>query len=264
MVMADVKNRLGRRDEAIAVLRQGLEATKGTDGYAEILYDLVNAYISRRQVRRGGEMHQGTAGHPLPPLDMPYPPQLVEFLEAQDGGDEGRLERRQGNPRRHPAQAAATTPASRRWPICYLGQCYHQQGDVEQQIIAYSEALKIDPYLSPARAGLAEIFMSRGNFAEAAEQYRMLLKGPHPDAEAALSLARILIMMRLREDKEKRDWEPVDKLLDQIERQELADPQPCRAQGGSAAGERSSQGGGRASRSNAPRSSPRTPRSGWP
>ena len=89
--------------------------------------------------------------------------------------------------------------------------------------------LKIDPYLVPARAGLAEIYMSRGNFAEAAEQYGMLLKGPHPDSEAALSLARILIMMRLREDKEKRDWEPVDKLLDQIERQKLADAPtlPC-------------------------------------
>ena len=43
--MADVKNRLGRHDEAVAVLRTGLENTKGTYGYAEILWDLVNANI---------------------------------------------------------------------------------------------------------------------------------------------------------------------------------------------------------------------------
>ena len=86
-----------------------------------------------------------------------------------------------------------------------------------EQIVAYSEAVKIDPYLYPARAGLAEIFLSRGNLAEAAEQYRVLVNGPHPEAEAVFSLARILIMMQLREDKEKRDWEPVDKVLDQIQ-----------------------------------------------
>ncbi len=46
MVMADVKIHLGRRDQAIEVLRQGLEATRGSDGYASLLYDLTNACIS--------------------------------------------------------------------------------------------------------------------------------------------------------------------------------------------------------------------------
>ncbi len=46
MVMADVKIHLGHRDQAIEVLRQGLEATRGTPGYAGLLYDLTNAYIS--------------------------------------------------------------------------------------------------------------------------------------------------------------------------------------------------------------------------
>ena len=44
-VMADVKNRLGRHDESVAILRMGLENTKGTPGYAEILWDVVNSNI---------------------------------------------------------------------------------------------------------------------------------------------------------------------------------------------------------------------------
>ena len=49
-------------------------------------------------------------------------------------------------------------------------------------------------------------------------------KVPVPISDVALALVRIVIMMQLREDKEKRDWEPVDKLLDQIERQESLSP----------------------------------------
>ncbi len=66
----------------------------------------------------------------------------------------------------------------------------HQQDDVEKQIVAYTEALKIDPYFAPARLGLAEIYLGRGNLAEAAEQYRLVAKGPPPDPDAMLILAQ--------------------------------------------------------------------------
>ena len=168
------------------------------------------------------------------------------------------------------------TPESRSWRICTSANATINRAMSRSRSIAYLAAVKIDPYLVPARQGLAEIYMSRGNFPAAAEQYSILLKGPHPDTEAALSLARIMIMMRLREDKEKRDWEPVDKLLDQIERQKaltpnvavlkaevlLAKDDPKDADEPKAAVER-----GAAAKSiskNAPRSSPRASRYGWP
>jgi tetratricopeptide (TPR) repeat protein len=218
MVMAEVKLYLGRRDEAIAVLRQGMEATEGTGGYGEIVYDLGNVYLSNGQFAEAEKCIKELREVRLPPLDQPFPWQLVGFLDAKRALMKGQWKVAMETlvdilPRLRDA------PGTQKLAYVYLGQCYHQQGDVEREIIAYSEAAKIDPYLYSARQGLAEIFLSRRNLAEAAEQYRAVLKGPHPEAEAVLSLARIWIRMRLLEDKEKRDWEPVDKLLDQIQRQ---------------------------------------------
>ena len=74
--MAEVKNRLGRHDEAMAVLRQGLENTKGTYGYAEVLWDLVNAQISDGkfdEAEKGIKELQG----------LGYKPPMVEFLQAR-------------------------------------------------------------------------------------------------------------------------------------------------------------------------------------
>ncbi len=219
-VMADVKNRLGRHDEAIAVLRQGLENTKGTLGYVEILWDLVNSniIIDRKFDEAEKEIKELR--------DLRYKPQRIEFLEARlafmkndwivaKESFEKVLPKLHDDPNDRDLQKFA---------YLYLGQCYRQQGKVEEQIEAYLAALKIDPYFILARTGLAEIYLGRGNFSAAAEQYSILLRGPRPDSESALALARILIMMRYREDKEKRDWEPVDKLLDQIERQRALTP----------------------------------------
>ena len=221
-VMAEVKNRLGRHKEAMEVLRMGLENTKGTYGYAEILWDVVNSDImdgrfdeaeKRIQELREIRFEQG----------LSYRPQLVKFLEARLAVMKGDwITARKIFVDILPK--LLDDPGILKLAHLYLGQCYHQQGDVEKQMVAYTEALKIDPLLSPARAGLAEIFMSRGKLADAAEQYRILVRSAHSDSEAVLSLARILIMIQLREDKEKRDWQPVDKLLDQIDRQRLLTP----------------------------------------
>ncbi len=200
---------------------KGLENTKGTPGYAEILWDVINLNIVDRkfdEAEKGiKELRDLRSGQDR------YRPQLVEFLEARLAVTKGDWS---------VAKAALLgvlprlqdDPGVQKLAYWHLGQCYHQEGDVEKQIIAYLEAVKIDPYMVSARMELAEIYMSRGDFPAAAEQYSKLLKAPRPDAETALSLARIMIMMRLREDKEKRDWEPVEKLLDQIERQKPPTP----------------------------------------
>ena len=219
-VMSDVKNRLGRHDEAVAVLRQGLENTKGTGGYAEILWDLANSNILVDRKFDVAEME-------LKELrDLHYKPQRVKFLEA-------RLALMKGDWNAAEAAFVDVLPKLhddpndrdiQRFAYLHLGQCYRQQGRPDKQMVACTEALKIDPYLSQARAGLAEIFMSQGKFVEAADQYRQMYQAPHPDLEAAFSLARTMILMRVSESKELRDWEPVDKLLNSIERQRSLSP----------------------------------------
>ena len=105
-----------------------------------------------------------------------------------------------------------------------LAQCYRQSGNPEQQLVAYKEALKIDPFLPTARQGLAEYYLSHQKYAEAQEQFRMMATGPAPSLDAALNLARTGIMMRLSEDREQRDWRPIDELLAQIVHQQSRTP----------------------------------------
>ncbi len=220
-VMFEVKNRLGQRDESVAVLRTGLENTKGTYGYAAILWELVRANIV------DGRLDEAAKG--IKELKEPYglndPPPRVKFLEAQ-------LAVAKGDWTAAKATLAEVIPKLQgdpqiqRLAQLILAQCYQrQQEDVEKQIVAYSAALNVDPNFTPARMGLADIFVSRGNLPEAYEQYRLAASAPRPDPAAAISLARVAIMMRIREDKEKRNWEPVDKLLDEIERQSKPTPE---------------------------------------
>jgi tetratricopeptide (TPR) repeat protein len=98
-----------------------------------------------------------------------------------------------------------------------LAQCYRQDGEPDKQMEQYSLALKLDPFLSQAHAGLAEVYLGRGQFGLAADEYLKVVKGPHPDTDSMLALARVSIMMRLREEKDKRDWKLVEQLLDQVE-----------------------------------------------
>ena len=194
-VMVDVKNHLGLRDESAAVLRLGLANTKGTDGYVDILWDVVNSNIvagkfdeAEKNIKELRELRVGPEGRTRP--------QLVEFVEARLAVMKGDWKAAK-KILKEVLPKLQDDPGVQKLAYLHLGQCDHQEGLVEEQIVAYSEALKIDPYLVPARVGLADIFMSRGNLAEAADQYRILANAPHPDPEAALSMARITIMLRL-------------------------------------------------------------------
>jgi tetratricopeptide (TPR) repeat protein len=213
--LAEVKNRLGLLDQAIAVLLQGLENTKG-DGYAEILWDLVNGYIDDGKFDEAEKRIKELQG-------LGYKPQRVDFLKGRLAVAEGKWD------------VGKTTlvavlpklldePGVQKQAHLYLAQCYRQEGLPDQQMSEYSAALKIDPYLSQALKGRAEIYLSRSEFPEAAEQYYQVVKGPRPDVESELALARIWIMIRLRGEKEKRDWKPVDDLLDQLEKQTSLGP----------------------------------------
>jgi len=210
--MAEVNTQRRQRDKAIEILRTGLENTKGSRGYVELLWELVNASIDN------GKLKEAEKG--LEELRDPHlraRPQLVDYVAARLAMAKGDFAKAMEIlvdvlPKLH------DVPGVQRLAYYLKGQCYRQLGgDVEGQITAYQEAVKIDRYFSPARAGLGEIFQSQGKLGDAAEQYAILVNGPHPDMNSAISLARIMIVVRLKQDKEKRDWAPVDDLLNQIE-----------------------------------------------
>ena len=213
--MAMIKTRLRRPNEAIVILQEGLQNTKGY-GYAEILWDMVNAYIVDQRFEDAEKHIKELQG-------LAYRAERVEYLKARLAVVENHWNEATSIlvallPKLHDD----TDLDIQKLAYLYLGQCYRQQGEPEKQIHAYLEALKIDSNLSQARMELAEVYLSLNKFQEAAEQYEKVVNGPHPEIEAAIGLARVMIMMRRREEPAKRDWKPVENLLDQIERQQPA------------------------------------------
>ena len=222
LVMADVKNRLGHPEEAIAIFKQGLDATVGTPGHADLLFELSNALVTGGQFSEAAKFMQELRDFRLPPpLDRPYPSERVDFLEAYRKLMMG--EWKAAKAILLEVLPSLHVPRDKKFAYFFLSQCYRQDGDPGRQIIALSEAVKIDPYFVSARQALADIYINQSNFPRAAEQYLALMKAPRPSPDAPLSLARIWIMELLRKNKEKRDWGPVDNLLEQIEKRRSLD-----------------------------------------
>ena len=101
--------------------------------------------------------------------------------------------------------------------LVFLAQCYAQTNhNVKDRITTLEQATKLLPTEYRARAALAEIYMSQGRMADAIEQYVEASKGSQRD-EAEFNLARAEIMYLLQQPEtaeKKRDWAPVEKLLD--------------------------------------------------
>jgi len=223
LVMADVKRRLGHPEEAIAIYKQGLSATVGTPGHADLLFELSNELVASGQFTEAAKFMQELRDFRLPPpLDRPYPPERVDFLEAYRKLMMG--EWKAAKAILLDVLPSLHVPRDKKFAYFFLSQCYRQEVDTGRQIIALSEAVKIDPYFLSARQALADIYINQSNLALAKEQYLALMKAPRPSPDAPLSLARIWIMELLRKDKERRDWKPVDNLLERIEKQRSLDP----------------------------------------
>jgi cellulose synthase operon protein C len=219
----------GHRPEAIEVLKQGLDATRGTDRYPDMLFTLTSEYIDGNMSAEAGKCLSELRELKYP-SGMPFPEALAGYLDA-------RLSIINNDWSAAKATLIKVAPQlgrpewSRYQCSAYLnlGQCYGQEFNQEQQMLAYSQAAKIDTYSVPARSGLAEIYLSKGNAKDALEQYVILTKAPHPEADAFLAAARTSIVIRLQQDPAKRDWEPVEKWLDDTERLFLIQPQNRRA-----------------------------------
>ena len=177
-VMADIKIRLGRRDEAMAVLRLGLENTKGTSGYADILWDVVNANIVAGKFDEAEKSIQELRDYRFG-QNLSYPPWLVEFAEARLAVTKNDW-------------AAALPiltdvlpklqkdPGVQKLAYLFLGQCYRSTGRTAKSDRRLLGGREDRSLLDPARVGLAEIYMSRG------ELRRGRRAIPHADRKAPI------------------------------------------------------------------------------
>jgi tetratricopeptide (TPR) repeat protein len=93
-----------------------------------------------------------------------------------------------------------------------LSQCYKELGEPEMQQNEYLQALSVDPEDLTAKLGWIGNLLNQGDIAGAIKEYRALVK-----LEPAVRpiLARLLISQNQRRPESQRDWNEVEKLIDQ-------------------------------------------------
>jgi tetratricopeptide (TPR) repeat protein len=216
--MADVESASKNNDKAIAIVRQGLAVTGQSP---QLLWTLTNRLIDTNRLPEAkttidtlrARHYESTQEE-----ELQYKP-LLEYLNA-------RLEMAQG----HWLAASQGFEKSRRNVLTpegfdlrkladmAIGTCYGRLGSVDQQIDAFRRALRNDPGLTSARAGLAEALLNSGNPDEALREFRELQKQEKLSAGGMLSLARLLIYKTFPIAADKRDWRPVETLLNAAEK----------------------------------------------
>ena len=205
--LADVELRSGQREKAVEVLDQGLKATHDDP---QLLWAKANLLIDTNKIPEAQKTIadlQATG----------YPKGLIEYLLA-------RIELVQGRwlPARVGFENARGTLTM--WPNLlkqvdfWIGQCYGQLNNNDQQLAAYRRALKLDPFYTPARNGLIEALMASGQLDDALNEYSDLAKMGKVSSAGLIPWARMLILRNLRVDPAARNWEPVNKLLDEAEK----------------------------------------------
>jgi len=205
--MADVELRAGQRDKAIIVLRQGLKATTQNP---DLLWTLANLLIDTDKLKEAEEIIEEL-------LATEYPKQRVEYLSA-------RIEFVQGHWKNarlgfEKARGALIRQSGILKQVdVWIGQCYGQLRDTEQQLVAYRRALSVDPFYAPALAGVTEALLGSGRVDEALDEYAQLAKSGKIGLGGAIPLARMLILKNLRLAPAEQDWEKVQKVLNEAEK----------------------------------------------
>jgi tetratricopeptide (TPR) repeat protein len=191
----------GRHAEALAALRRGLEAAPGE---ADLLWDLADLLIGD-----GADV-----ADLLDPLQKGGVPEVrLEYLRARVAA--GRGEWRQAA-----EGLERVRPDLESWPDLVrhadllLGSCYEKLGDIDQQYSAYHRVVTADPLSLPGGLGLGAALEALGKADEALQAYQVLLHGTQ-SSEVPLRMARLLLRRNQERPRAERQWEEVDRLLDE-------------------------------------------------
>jgi tetratricopeptide (TPR) repeat protein len=94
-----------------------------------------------------------------------------------------------------------------------LSQCYKELGEPEMQQNAYLQALSADPQDLTAKVGWIANLLNQGDITGAIKEYRTLAK---KEPAVRPILTRLLISQNQRRPELQRDWNEVEKLIDQV------------------------------------------------
>ncbi|RMF92216.1 MAG: hypothetical protein D6741_15180, partial [Planctomycetota bacterium] len=202
-----------KSDEVVSWLERGLAAT---DNDPELLWNLVRTFIDQNKLDQ--------AESRLAELtETDYPKPRIDFLQAL-------LLCARGEWRQSAAILERIRPRFAEEPDIlkqvdfYLGFCYGQLGNADQQMAAYQRAVDTDPMWAAARAGRAMALVGMGRINEALNEYRTLLNLGKMTPEMLLQMTRLMVLKNLNASAEMRDWRPVESLLSQLAERDPDNP----------------------------------------
>jgi len=198
----------GQRDRAMETLQRGLEMLPGQ---VDLVWNLADMQMEAGRVSEARELIEQ-----LERQDFHATP--LEYLRAREE-IHGR-QWREASRRLHASRAAMSDwPELARQADYWLGVCHQQLGNPDLQLGAFRRALQVDPGWTPARLGVAAALASLGRLDEAIDEYRQILasEGRIP-AGSYLHMARLTVLQQLQVRQQDRDWQQVDRVLDNAEK----------------------------------------------
>jgi tetratricopeptide (TPR) repeat protein len=112
----------------------------------------------------------------------------------------------------------------------YLGQCYQQLDDPDQQLDAYRRVLARDGSSVAARYGVATALAGMGRIEQALAEYQKLAQLPAAPPGIDLAIARLAIAHNRRLPPERQNWRRVEQALERAESSAAAEVAVLRAE----------------------------------
>jgi tetratricopeptide (TPR) repeat protein len=204
--LAGVELRAGNRARAVACLRQGAKVVK-RQGQFELLWDLANLLIDGVERDEAdaviAEIRQTDAS-----------PASVDYLNARQRIQQGHWPEAAGLLERARPHFEGVPELVKQVDLL-LAECYGQLDEPKRQQAAYERVLAVDPACVPARLGLAASQSSQEQVDTALRQYRQLMTQKGSPPTGWLEIARLLVLRNLQCPPDQRDWNEVEKALDQ-------------------------------------------------
>lgn len=98
-----------------------------------------------------------------------------------------------------------------------LSRCYQNLGNPDQEMEALRRAISADPLWASGREALANAFLRSGRIQESMAELSQIVQQPRPTVSSVLSLARLQFLDGLGRNATGDDWNPLRRVLDQLE-----------------------------------------------
>ncbi|MBN1588722.1 MAG: tetratricopeptide repeat protein [Pirellulales bacterium] len=203
LILASIERAHDQPEKAIEWLRRG---TGCKQDRLTVMWQLANLLIDARRLDEAREIIKQMTDENAPDVYLEHLQAMIHFAE------EDWLPAKKGFERVLPE--LTSTPESALQVNLFIAKCCAELGLIDQQREALSRATMLDRTSIRALLDLAKVEAASGQLTEAIEDYRLILRFPNAPSDAYYSLARTLLAKNVHLPKEERNWNEVEKAID--------------------------------------------------